>query len=228
MPQESLNKMAKVFEDRREAGRVLAHLMRVERAWKDAIVLGLPRGGVPVAFEVARSLNLSLDVFVVRKLGAPGHEELAMGAVASGGMRVVNESVVRELGVSQDALEAVAQKEMLELERREKAYRGGQPPARIEGRSAILVDDGLATGASMMAAVRAVRPKAREVTVAVPVAAPATCNEIRREVDEVICAWTPERFMAVGMFYRNFQPITDEEVRSLLAEARVGMAGKAA
>ena len=220
--------MATVFEDRREAGRTLARAMRGGREWKDAIVLGLPRGGVPVGFEVARSLGLPLDVFVVRKLGAPGHEELAMGAVASGGIRVVNEAVVQELGISREALEAAAYREMLELERREKAYRDGRPPAPIEGRTAILVDDGLATGASMMAAVRAVRPAAREVVVAVPVAAPATCGEISREADEVICASKPERFVAVGMFYRDFQPVTDEEVRALLAEARGGAVGRAA
>lgn len=229
-----------MFEDRRDAGRVLAGLMRGERdlrgeresrrerEWKDAIVLGLPRGGVPVAFEVARSLGLPLDVFVVRKLGAPGQEELAMGAVASGGTRVVNERVVRELGISREALEAAAEREMRELERREEAYRDGQPPARIEGKTAILVDDGLATGASMMAAVRAVRPKAREIVVAVPVAARATCDAMSREADEVICALEPERFMAVGMFYRKFRPTTDDEVRALLAEARSDAAKKAA
>lgn len=212
--------MARVFEDRRDAGRALAQVLRHGREWKDAIVLGLSRGGVPVAFEVARSLSLPLDVLIVRKLGAPGHEELAMGAVASGGTRVVNEPVVRELGISEEALDAAAHRETLELERREKAYRDGEPPAPIEGRTAILVDDGLATGASMMAAIHAVRPKAREVIVAVPVAAPATCDEISREVDEIICVSKPERFMAVGMFYRNFEPVTDEEVRALLAAAR--------
>ena len=221
-----------IFEDRRDAGRALARIMRGAREWTNAIVLGIPRGGVPVGFEVAKSLGLPLDVFVVRKLGAPGHEELAMGAVASGGTRVINEPVVRELGISQEALEATARRETLELERREKAYRDGQPPARIEGRTAILVDDGLATGASMMAAVRAVRPRAQDVVVAVPVAAPATCDDMSHEVDEVICVSKPESFMAVGMFYRNFQPVTDEEVRVLLAEARGGVdrsaAGKAA
>lgn len=220
--------VARIFEDRRDAGRVLARLMRREHEWRDAIVLGLARGGVPVAFEVARMLVLPLDVFVVRKLGAPGHEELAMGAVASGGTRVVNESVVRELRISEEALESTAERETLELERREKAYRDGNPPVPFEGRTAILVDDGLATGASMTAAARAVRPRARDVVVATPVAAAATCDELRREVEEVICAWKPERFVAVGMFYRNFQPVTDDEVRALLAEARGWTAGKAA
>ena len=208
-----------IFEDRREAGRALARMMRREGDWKDAVVLGLPRGGVPVAYEVARALDLPLDVFVVRKLGVPGHEELAMGAVASGGTRVVNERVMREMEISEEALEAAAQRGALEVARREKEYRDGREPEPIEGRTAILVDDGLATGASMMAAVRAVRPMARKVVVATPVGAPATCDEIRREADEVICVSKPERFMAVGMFYKNFQPVTEDEVRALLAEA---------
>jgi putative phosphoribosyl transferase len=199
------------------------------REWNDALVLGLPRGGVPVAYEVARALDLPLDILVVRKLGAPGQEELAMGAVASGGTRVVNEAVVRELGISPEAMEAATRREMREIERRERAYRDGTPPAPIAGRTVVLVDDGLATGASMMAAVRAVRTRAREVIVAVPVAAKATCEEISHEVDQLICAETPKSFMAVGMFYRNFQPTTDEEVRGLLAESRRrGNAEKAA
>ena len=218
-----------IFRDRRDAGRVLARIILGMREWKDGLVLGLPRGGVPVAYEVARALNLPLDVFVVRKLGAPGQEELAMGAVASGGTRVVNENVVRELGISPEALEAASRRETTEIERRERAYRDGNPPARIDGRTVILVDDGLATGASMMAAVRAVRTRAREVIVAVPVAAKATCEEISHEVDQLICAETPRSFMAVGMFYRNFQPTTDEEIRGLLAESRRrGNAEKAA
>jgi predicted phosphoribosyltransferase len=217
-----------IFQDRRDAGRALARIMQGARDWGDALVLGLPRGGVPVAFEVARMLGLPLDVLVVRKLGVPGQEELAMGAVASNGTRVVNEGVVRELGIAPEALEAVARRESIEIERREATYRDGRPPARMDGRSVILVDDGLATGASMMAAIRAVRPRAREVTVAVPVAAKATCDEISHEVDRVICAETPRSFMAVGMFYRNFHPTTDEEVRNLLAESRRGGAQKAA
>lgn len=218
-----------IFHDRADAGRALARIMLGMREWTGALVLGLPRGGVPVACEVARALDLPLDVFVVRKLGAPGQEELAMGAVASGGTRVVNEAVVRELGISPEALEAAARRELAEVERRERAYRDGNPPARIDRRTVVLVDDGLATGASMMAAVRAVRARAREVVVAVPVAARVTCEEISHEVDQVICAETPRSFMAVGMFYRNFQPTTDEEVRTLLAESRRrGNAEKAA
>lgn len=211
---------AMIYQDRRDAGRSLARTMRGQRKWEDALVLGLPRGGVPVAFEVARALDLPLDILVVRKLGTPGQEELAMGAVASGGERVVNEAVVRELGISPEALDAATRREALEIRRRERAYRDGHAPARIDGRTVILVDDGLATGASMMAAVKAVRPRAREVIVAVPVAAKMTCEEISREVDQLICAETPKSFMAVGMFYRDFHPTTDEEVRTLLAESR--------
>ena len=173
-----------------------------------------------MAFEVARGLRLPLDVFVVRKLGAPGQEELAMGAVASGGTRVVNEPVVRELSVSPEVLDAVALREEREIERREQAYRDGAPPERIEGRTVIVVDDGLATGASMLAAVRALRPRAREVVAAVPVAAEAACRALSHEVDQMICIATPRNFMAVGMFYENFNAATDDEVRELLAEAR--------
>lgn len=221
-----------IYKDRRDAGLALARIVQEERQrgrdWGDAIVLGLPRGGVPVAFEVARGLNLPLDVFIVRKLGAPGHEELAMGAVASGGTRVVNQSVIQELAISPEALDAAARREEDEMKRRELAYRDGRPPVRIDGRAVILVDDGLATGSSMLAAVRALRPRVREVTVAVPVAAEATCGEIGREVDQIICAATPRKFIAVGMFYGNFEPTTDDEVRSLLAEARGGEARWAA
>ena len=209
-----------VFEDRRDGGQVLAQAMRASRDWADAIVLGLPRGGVPVAFEVARELSLPLDVLVVRKLGVPGQEELAMGAVASGGAMVINQRVVHELGISLETIEAIAEREKLEIERRESAYRDGRPPARIEGRTAILVDDGLATGSSMMAAVRALGPRARQVIVAVPVAAESTCEQLRSEADQVICAITPQQFFAVGCFYRNFEQTTNEEVRTLLSLAR--------
>lgn len=212
---------AMIFKDRREAGAELARIMHDLRSnWGDAIVLGLARGGVPVAYEVARGLNLPLDVFVVRKLGAPGREELAMGAVASGGTRVMNERVIRELGVSPDILEAVARREAREIERREQMYRNGFPPAKVDGLTVILVDDGLATGATMLAAVRALRPRARAVVAAVPVAAEAACHDLRVEVDQMVCVATPRDFAAVGMFYRNFDPTTDAEVRGLLAEAR--------
>jgi len=186
---------------------------------EDSIVLGLPRGGVPVAYEVAREWNLPLDIVVVRKLGAPGQEELAMGAIASGGVVAINPSVVNELDIPGDVIRAAAEREKLEIERRERVYRDGHAPERLEGRTAILVDDGLATGATMIAAARSVRPVARRVIVAVPVAAVSACKEIRNEVDEVICAATPRDFFAVGMFYRNFEQTTDEEVRSLLKKA---------
>jgi putative phosphoribosyl transferase len=208
-----------LFQDRREAGGVLAHALERFRNQPDTIVLALPRGGVPVAYEVARELNLPLDVFIVRKLGVPGHEELAMGAIASGGTVVMNQSVVDELAITPLEIEAAAQREKLEIERRERDYRDGRPPVRIEGHTAILIDDGLATGASMRAAVRALRPRARQVIVAVPVASEPTCEELRSEVDEIVCATTPQPFFAVGMFYRNFEQTTDEEVRMLISRA---------
>jgi predicted phosphoribosyltransferase len=209
-----------VFEDRRDAGRLLARDMEGSRDWGDAIVLGLPRGGVPVAYEVARALNLPLDIFVVRKLGVPGEEELAMGAIASGGTVVINRLVVHELAIPRQVIEAVVARENLEIERREGAYRQGHPPARIDRRTAILIDDGLATGASMLAAARALRPRARQVIAAVPVAAESACAELRREVDEIICRAIPQPFLSVGSCYRNFAQTTDEEVRALLSRAR--------
>ncbi len=170
-----------------------------------AIVLGLPRGGVPVAFEVAQALRLPLDVFVVRKLGVPGQEELAMGAVASGGLVVVQADVVRAFGISQETMDAAAARERGEIARREALYREGRPPVRVEGRTVILIDDGLATGSTMRAAVRALRPVARRVFVAVPVAAAATCDELRREVDALVCLETPDPFHAVGAVLPEFR-----------------------
>jgi putative phosphoribosyl transferase len=208
-----------IFQDRREAGRVLARAIKAEREWSDAIVLGLPRGGVPVAFEVSLELSLPLDILVVRKLGVPGQEELAMGAIASGGTVVINQIVVHELGISLETIEQAAEREKLEIARRERAYRDGRPPARIEGRTAILIDDGLATGSSMLAAARSLRPHARQIIVAVPVGAQSTCEQLRSEVDQIICAITPEQFVAVGSFYRDFEQTTDEEVRALLSQA---------
>jgi putative phosphoribosyl transferase len=161
-----------------------------------------------------------LDIFIVRKLGVPGQEELAMGAIASGGTVVTNQSIIRDLKISPETIEAIAQRERLEIERREKAYRDGRPPIPLEGRTAIVVDDGLATGASMLAAARALRPRARRVIAAVPVASEITCKELSGEVDQIICAATPQPFFAVGMFYRDFAQTTDEEVRTLLSQSR--------
>ena len=210
-----------MYADRREAGRTLAQLVATLPNLKDAVVLGLPRGGVPVAFEVARALNLPLDILLVRKLGAPGQRELAMGAIASGGTTVLNEDILHALRVPAKVLDAVIEHELRNLERMENAYRAGRPPLAIEGRTVILVDDGLATGASMRAAARAARPRARAVMIAVPVGAKSTCADLKSEANQVICAALPDPLDAVGRFYRNFDPTTDDEVRSLLAEARV-------
>jgi putative phosphoribosyl transferase len=217
----------KEFEDRRDAGRVLARSFLSSEAARDAqdgIVLGLPRGGVPVAYEVARALDLPLDVFIVRKLGVPDFAELAMGAITTDGTVAMNQAVIQEFGITQDAIDAVVEREKLEIERRELAYRNGRPAARIEGRTAILVDDGVATGASMLAAARALRRSARKVIVAIPVAARGTCEKLRKEADEVICACVPWQFYSVGSFYQNFEQTTDEEVRTLLTQARADRA----
>jgi putative phosphoribosyl transferase len=211
----------KRFADRADAGRRLAERLRDYAGRDDVIVLGLPRGGVPVAAEVARALGVPLDVFLVRKLGVPGREELAFGAIASGGARVLNRDVVTTLGIDERTIEEVAKREQAELERRAEAYRGTAEPPDLEGRTAILVDDGLATGASMRAAVEAVRGLGPErVVVAVPAAARQTCDALARAVDEVVCLLTPEPFFAVGMWYRDFSETTDDDVRAALAEAR--------
>ncbi|HWC25470.1 MAG TPA: phosphoribosyltransferase [Solirubrobacteraceae bacterium] len=209
-----------LFADRRDAGRQLAAELTAYRGGDDVLVLGLPRGGVPVAFEVALALQAPLDVFVVRKLGAPGHEELAMGAIASGGTRVLNRRVVEAYGVSEEDMQTVADREAVELARREQAYRGGRPPPSVEGRTVILVDDGLATGASMRAAIVALREQGAErVVAAVPVSSVETCAEFEGLVDEMVCARTPQPFVAVGLWYDDFSATTDEEVRRLLREA---------
>lgn len=206
------------FRNRSEAGRQLAVRLAAYANCPDGLVLALPRGGVPVAYEVARALNAPLDVFLVRKLGVPGHEELAMGAVATGGIRVLNDQIVRALRIPDYVIDAVAAQEQQELRRRERLYRGGSPPPAVRGRTVILVDDGLATGATMQAAVKALRQlQPARIVVAVPTASPQTCEELRAQVDEVICAITPEPFHAVGLWYEDFSQTTDEEVRDLLA-----------
>lgn len=213
------------FQDRAEAGQRLADALRRFAGRPDVLVLALPRGGVPVAYEVARALGAPLDVFLVRKLGVPGHEELAMGAIASGGVRVLNPDVVAMLGVPQGMIDAATAREMAELIRRERAYRGGRPAPEVRGRTVILVDDGLATGSTMRAAVEALRARGpARLVVAVPVGARETCDAFRGEVDEVVCAVTPEPFYAVGLWYRDFGQTTDEEVRELLARALDGAA----
>jgi predicted phosphoribosyltransferase len=185
------------------------------------LVLALPRGGVPVAYEVARALGAALDVFLVRKLGVPGNEELAMGAVATGGVRVLNDPVVRQLGIPGHLIDAVAAEQQQELARRERLYRDGRPPPDTRGRAVILVDDGLATGATMRAAVKALRRSGpARIVVAVPTAPPDTCEELRREADEVVCGIAPEPFLAVGQWYEDFPQTSDDEVRDLLARAR--------
>ncbi len=208
------------FRNRTEAGRQLAERLSGYRGREEAIVLGLPRGGVPVAYEVAQRLGLPLDVFVVRKLGVPGYEELAMGAIASGNVSVLNQDVMRALPDSEALLEVVRAREKMELERREILYRQDRPALNLRGRIAILVDDGLATGATMRAAAAALRKQgAAKIVVAVPVGAPETCREIEAEVDETICAVMPAFFHGVGQFYEDFSQTTDEEVRELLTRA---------
>ena len=213
--------MPRGYRDRREAGRRLAENLSAYANDPCVVVLALPRGGVPVGYEVAQALGAPLDVFLVRKLGMPGHEELAMGAIASGGVRVLNQRVLREVAIPRHEVDAVAAEEGRELARRERAYRGDRPPPEIRGKTVILVDDGLATGASMHAAVQALRQQGpRRVVVAVPVAAPETCEAFRAEVDEIVCAVTPELFYAVGLWYEDFSQTSDDEVRELLAAAR--------
>jgi len=206
-----------LFKDRTEAGQHLAKELSAYANRSDVIVLGLPRGGVPVAFEVAIALNVPLDIFIVRKLGVPGQEELAMGAIASGGVRVINEELVRSLDISNSSIERVTNTEQLELERRERLYRGDISALTLRDHTVILVDDGLATGYTMRAAVTAVRQQhPAAIVVAVPVAAPETCDEFKTVAEVVVCAVTPKPFYAVGLWYKNFSQTTDEEVRTLL------------
>jgi putative phosphoribosyl transferase len=209
-----------LFSDRAEAGKHLASKLQRYANKADVLVLALPRGGVPVAFEVSRELKAPLDVFVVRKLGVPGQEELAMGAIATGGVRVLNREVIKVLGISDRLIEEVASREAEELLRRERLYRGDRPAPQIAGRIVILIDDGLATGSTMRAAIAAVRQQGpARVVVGVPVAAASTCDEFRPEVDEIVCAVTPEPFYAVGEWYENFSQTTDQETHELLRRA---------
>jgi putative phosphoribosyl transferase len=219
--------MEHAFRNRTEAGRLLAEKLAKYAGRDDVIVLGLPRGGVPVAFEVARRLGAPLDVFIVRKLGVPGFEELAAGAIASGGVRVLNEDVVRAISHADEAIEAVTARETAELERREQIYREGRPPPELRDRIVILVDDGLATGATMRAAVKALRQRgAARIVVAVPVGPPDTCRELQEEADETICLSTPPFFQAVGQYYEDFSQTSDEDVRELLSQAAQAMSGR--
>lgn len=208
------------YSDRYDAGRKLAPLLGAYAGRADVLVLGLPRGGVPVAFEVAQALDAPLDVFIVRKIGVPGHEELAMGAIATGGVRVLVPEVVSALRIDRDAIDRAADAEFHELTRRERLFRGGRAPHDVADRIVILVDDGLATGATMRAAVQALRQlEPSRIVVAVPAGAAETCDELARIADEVVCAATPEPFQAVGLWYRDFTQTDDDEVRALLADA---------
>jgi putative phosphoribosyl transferase len=208
------------FSNRAEAGQLLAEKLEKYAGRGDVIVLGLPRGGVPVAYEVAERLRLPLDVFIVRKLGVPGFEELAVGAIASGGVRVLNPDVARALPNAYLFIESVTAKETAELERRERSYRDDRPPPQLQNRTVILVDDGLATGATMRAAVAALRQRgAARIVVAVPVGAPDTCREFEHEVDETVCVIAPAWFQAVGQYYEDFSQTSDEEVRDFLTRA---------
>jgi len=218
-----------LFRDRREAGRLLAEKLAAYANRPDVLVLTLPRGGVPVAYEVARGLGTPLDVFVVRKLGVPGYEELAMGAIATGGVRVLNDQLVERLGIGEQTIEAIAARERQELERRERLYRGDRPPPDVRGRTVILVDDGLATGATMHAAIEALwQQNPAHIVVAVPTASPEACEEMKEKADDVICAITPEPFYAVGRWYQDFSQTADEEVGILLARQGTSETGEVA
>jgi putative phosphoribosyl transferase len=209
------------FRDRRDAGRQLAHELERYSGTADLIVLALPRGGIPVGYEVARHLDAPFDAMLVRKLGVPGHEELAMGAIASGGTRILNEEVVRSLDIDEAQIAAVADREQAELERRERLYRGGAPAPKVRERTVIVVDDGLATGSTMRAATAAIRARGpKAIVIATPVASPAACAELESDAEEIACALVPEPFVAVGAWYERFDPPSDEEIKELLALGR--------
>jgi predicted phosphoribosyltransferase len=212
------------FRDRTEAGKLLAEQLTAYANRHEYVVLALPRGGVPVAFEIARALHAPLDVMLVRKLGVPGQEELAMGAIATGGVRILNNDVVRFLNIPGAVIDKITTREQQELERRERLYRGDRPVYEVHGRIVILVDDGIATGATMHAAVAALKQRQpARIIIAVPTAAPSTCDEFAAEVDELVCVIRPEPFVAVGYWYRQFSQISDEEVRLLLEQANQGL-----
>lgn len=214
-----------IFTNRSEAGRSLAWRLEKFANRQDVLVLGIPRGGVPVAYEVAKALHIPLDVLVLRKLGVPGHEELAFGAIALGGTRVLDRNILREAGISPSEVEAVTARERVELLRREETFRGNWPPLALSGKTVILVDDGIATGASLLAGIRAVRAmEPTRIVVAVPVAPPETCERLADEVDEIICVATQEPFGAVGQFYDDFSEVKDEDVISLLAQHHKSLA----
>ncbi len=212
--------MTMVLPNRTEAGRLLAKKLTAYANRPDVLVLGLPRGGVPVAFEVAKALNLPLDICLVRKLGVPGHKELAMGAIAMGGVMVLNDEVIKWRRISRQAIDAVARRERLELGRRDRLYRGDRPIPDLRNRTVILIDDGIATGSTLRAAIAALRKlQPKSIVVAVPVAPPSTCNQLQAEVDEVVCLRTPEPLSSISLWYEDFSQTTDEEVRHLLARA---------
>ena len=213
-----------IFRDRTDAGKILAGHLGQYANRRDVVVLALPRGGVPVAFEVAEKLNAPLDVIIVQKLGTPGQEELTMGAIASGNVKILNHYVIEHLGISQAQIASAVAREQKELQRRERFYRGDRPPIDVSGRIVILIDDGLATGSSMRAAAAAIRQRQpSQLVLAVPVASESTCAELKKEVDEVVCAVTPMAFYAVGQWYQEFSQTTDQEVRELLTRAAARM-----
>ncbi|MBD2449430.1 phosphoribosyltransferase [Nostoc sp. FACHB-152] len=210
--------MTSKFRNRAEAGKLLAQQLTIYAKCKEVLVLGLPRGGVPVAFEIANSLNAPLDICLVRKLGVPNHEELAMGAIATGGVRVLNYDVINSLGIDHKIIDEVTAKEMRELQRRDRAYRGDRPLPEVKNRTVILVDDGIATGSTMLAAIAILQPqRPQRIVVAVPVAPPSTCEQLQAEVDEIVCLVMPESLYAIGIWYEDFSQTTDAEVRELLA-----------
>jgi putative phosphoribosyl transferase len=209
-----------IFRDRREAGRELAGRLQKYAGRHDLLVLGVPRGGLPVAIEVASALKTPLDIFVSRKLGVPGQEELAFGAIASGGTRILDEDIVNAVGISEAEIERIAARETQELERREQVFRVGRPPLDVEGKTVVLVDDGIATGSSIRVAIAALRQmRTAEIVVAAPVVPLSTCERLRREADDVVCVHTPKSFYAIGEFYDDFSQVTDEEVIELLRQA---------